>query len=140
LLFGFTDSKCTQLHNSILVFLDLSAAFNTLNHNQLLAVLNQQYGINEKVLNWIYFYLSSRSFSVSVVGEQSLQHDLTIGILQGSILGPLLFMLFKKSLEEVVTAHDIPFHSYADDTQMYLHFQPVNECDNQFYLLNLRVA
>jgi len=60
-----------------------------------------------------------------------------IGVPQGLILGPLLFILFTKSLEEVVTAHDIQFHSYADDTQMYLNFQPVNECDNQFYLTKL---
>ena len=130
LLLDCVDSNQPQHHNSLLVLFDLSSAFDTLNHNQLLIVLNQQFGIDNKVLKWLESYLNSWSFLV-VVGTQFLQHDLTIVVLQGFVLSPLLFILFTKSWEEVVAAHNMQFHTCANDTQLYLNFQPDNKCENQ---------
>ena len=88
---------CTEhqlnLHNSLLMVLALSAAFNTLNHNQLLFVLKNTYGLNHKVLEWLHSYLDSCTFSVIAAGSQSQVHNLDVGVSQGSILGSLLFIL-----------------------------------------------
>ena len=56
--------------------------------------IKKQYGFNVKVLSWLDFCLNSHSLRVTVAGVQSLSHDLTFGVPQGSILGPLLFILF----------------------------------------------
>ena len=61
----------SNLHNSLLMLLNLSAAFDTLNHNQLLFVLKNTYGLNHKVLKWLHSYLYSCTFSVIAAGSQS---------------------------------------------------------------------
>ena len=113
----------SNLHNSLML-LDLSAAFDILNHNQLLFVIRNTYGLNHKVLEWLHSYLDSRTFSVIAAGSQSQVHNLDVGVPQGSILGPLLFILFTKDLQDVITVHNMHFHFYADDTQVFLNFQP----------------
>ena len=84
------------------MLLDLSAAFDTLNHNQLLFVLKNTYGLNHKVLEWLHSYLDSLTFSVIAAGSQSQVHNLDVDVPQGSILGPLLFILFIKGLQDVI--------------------------------------
>ena len=79
------------------MLLDLSAAFDTLNHNQLLFVLKNTYGLHYKVLEWLHSYLDSHTFSVIAAGSRLQVHNLHVGVPQGSILGPLLFILFTKA-------------------------------------------
>ena len=57
-------------------------------------------------------------------GSQSQVYNLDVGVPQGSILGPLLLILFTKGLQDVITAHNMHFRFYADDTQVFLNFQP----------------
>ena len=68
----------SNLHNSLLMLLDLSAAFDTLNHNQLLFVLKNTYGLNHKILEWLHSYLDLRTFSVIAAGSQSQVHNLDV--------------------------------------------------------------
>ena len=117
----------------------MSAAFDTLNHHQLLFVLKNDNGLCDNVLKWFYSYLSSRTFSVVAAGSRSSVYNLCIGVPQGSILGPLLFILFTKGLEDVVHAHNIQFYSYADDSQLLFNVHPPpHQCSAQSQLLQLQ--
>ncbi|CAM4583153.1 unnamed protein product [Leuciscus chuanchicus] len=81
-------------------------------------------GITGTSLHWFESYLTGRSFRVSWRGEVSRAHQLTTGVPQGSIIGPLLFSVYTTSLGHIIQAHGFSYHCYADDTQLFLSFQP----------------
>ena len=97
--------------NVTLVFLlDLSAAFDTVDHDILIQRLTTKFGINGAVLNWFKSYLEGRSQHVSVQGSVSEKFDLKWGVPQGSYLGPLLFKLYTSELFNILEAHLLSVH------------------------------
>jgi len=109
---------------TLLVLLDLSAAFDTVSHDILLDRLNTRFGVSGTALQWLQPYLADRSQCVSINGVLSDRVELRHGVPQGSCLGPLLFSLYTSKLFDITSAHLPEVHCYADDTQLYMSFRP----------------
>lgn len=107
----------------VLVLLDLSAAFDTIDHDILLLRLKSLLGIDGTVLSWFNSYLKGRSNAVSINQNVSASSETTFGVPQGSVLGPTLFTIYTMPLSSIIESHGLKYHFYADDTQIYLGFQ-----------------
>lgn len=111
---------------SLLTLLDLSAAFDTIDHSILLSRLEHTFGIQNSALSWFRSYLTDRFQIVSVNDIQSQPAKLSCGVPQGSVLGPVLFTLYTAPLANIINQHNINHHFYADDTQLHNSDTPEN--------------
>ena len=102
----------------ILLLLDLSAAFDTMDHSILLSRLSTSYGLRDNVLTWFRSYLTSHKQYVQAVGCES-----SLGGPQGSVLGLLLYLVYTSAIAKIIKHHGLQFHLYADDSQLYVSFK-----------------
>src|SRR6218665_3654351 len=106
--------------STALLLLDFSAAFDCVDHSILLKVLQLQFGIPAPALQWISSFLALRSHSVKLSGSSSKIFSVLFGVPEGSILGPLLFILYTSNIVNIASQHGLMVHLYADGTQLYI--------------------
>ena len=130
-----TETLLTKIFNDIMisgnsgqvtmmVLLDLSAAFDTIDHDILIERLDKTYGIQDTALKRFKSYISDRTQSVAINNTISDTTTLKYGVPQGSKLGPVLFNAYIAPLSETAKKHNINDHKYADDEQLILSFTP----------------
>ena len=108
----------------IVVLLDLSAAFDTIDHTVLLEKLLNDYGVTGSALQWMKSYLEKRYFCVKIDDTLSSFLELLFGVPQGSLLGPILFILYIKAPQKIAGKYGLDIQLYADDSQLYISFHP----------------
>ena len=123
------DSTINQLLNTSVVFLDQSRAFDRIWHDGLAAKL-KMCGTNEQLLNFLKNYLQNRRVRVVIEGQESQWFNVTAGVPQGSILGPLLFLIY---INDIVNTLQAEIHLYADDAVLMCN---MNTTPNAVDVLN----
>ena len=119
--------KCTSM-----VCLDLSAAFDTVNHKILLGILKSYFGNSDHALDWIFSYPSKRNFLVQIGQFTSKTIEIDFSFPQGSILGPILFNCYASALmEDIPECKESFLSGYADDHTMIHYFSPDNKSTKQ---------
>ena len=117
ILKAMDTGKCT-----ILLLLDLSAAFDTVDHDRLLSILFNEIGLRGVVLRWFTSYLLHRRQAVNIKGQISDFLDILYGVPQGSVLGPILFNIYVRNFINILNEAGFTAHGYADDHQIFKFF------------------
>ena len=110
-LLGFDDNKCT-----VIIFLDLSAAFDTIDIEKLLEILQNEIGVSGIALQWFKSFLSGRTQKVRIDQSFSEILEVLFGVPQGSVLGPKLFNIYVRSQPKVFEKFNFLSSSFADDS------------------------
>ena len=143
-----TETALLRVHNDILraidnrravflVMLDLSAAFDTLDHNVMLQCFHDRFGITGTALQWFSSYFTGRTNRVRVAGVNSDVNHLEFGVPQGSVIGPRAFIMYVTPVGDILRRHGVSYHMYANDIQIYLDFNPTIPCDAECCLFRL---
>jgi hypothetical protein len=114
--------------NTALLLLD----FDCVDHAILIQILQHQFGITSTVLLWIISFISNRSHKVRIGSKTSRTYNILFGVPQGSILGPLLFILYTSSITNIAHRHGNTIHLYAEDTQLYIKLYSSSTIDLQW--------
>ena len=126
------DTLCAMEHKNItiLVIIDLSATFDTVDHKVLLEVLQKCFGVESMALDWLQSYLSSRSFKVNIGDIYSTSKELKVSVPQGSCAGPSLFNAYSSTFVNCIPK-GISLSRFADDHSLQKVFQAGDVSDEQ---------
>ena len=124
-----------------MLILDLSAAFDAIDHDILLSRLCIVYGITGNPLDWFRSYLTGRIQRVVIEDSVFVDQELDSGVTQGSVLGPKICCMYTKPVSDNIQRHGLSHHSYADDTQLYMTMgHSNNDCRDGLERIELCVS
>ena len=106
------------------VMLDLSSAFDTIDHAYLLTFPQDEYGVRRTALAWFRTYMEDRTYRVQIDSTTSELIPLQCGVPQGSVLGPVMFTLYTTPMQRIFRRHGVHYHKYADGIQLYASYNP----------------
>ena len=119
--------------------LDISSAFDTLDHKIVLSLLHLV-GVRYLTLSWFTSYLSDRSSSINIYNSLSSSSPMKYCVLQGSVLGPSLFSIYVYPLPSIISKYpNIYYHIYANDIQLYM-FLPTNSSSIRYQYATLQLC
>ena len=107
-----------------LIAIDLSAAFDTVDHNILIPVLQTKFRVKDKALDWYKSYLNDRTCKVNIGKEYSTPRELLFSVPQGSCGRPVLYLAYYSTIREVIPDNTISLHGFADDHALDKDFDP----------------
>ena len=130
-----TETALVRLYNDMIrvidsgqvgavVLLDMSAAFDTVDHQIMFDVLNHRFDIRDAALTWFHSYFDERSQVVKVGSDESRMMKLSTGVPQGSVLGPRSFVYYAEDVQEIFKREELSYHLFADDMQGHRSSQP----------------
>ena len=105
---------------TLLGLLDFSAAFDCIDHSMLLECLRSDVSLTDSFLDWVRSFLTDRTQQIAYSGQLSSVQSVLFGVPQGSVLGPLLYVLHIAQLALVVHHHGLSLQKYADVMQVYI--------------------
>ena len=123
-----------------LVMLDLSATFDTVDHDRLIHRLSNRLNITDTDLMWVRSYLSDRKNRVCITGESSATTKMISGMPQGSVVGPWMFTNYVLPIGDIIKHYRLSYHLYADDSQIYTTFNPKIPGDAEVCLFKIRAC
>ena len=147
--FNSTETALTAVHNDILtnmdnnkatvlVMLDMSAAYDTVNHDIFLNRLSNYFGFSGTVLDWFKSYVRGRKVKVMIADKSSDETELECGVAQGAVLGGKCYNMYTTPLRDIVkTSNEIKRKAYADDNTAWIAFEIGNEEDKILVLHHL---
>ena len=122
---------CLDQNEAVITLaLDLSAAFDTIDFDLLSYILSERFNIVGKCKEWIISFITDRQQVVTIGNCKSKPMKLKYGVPQGSILGPLIFMLYLTPIGDLLKQMRLPYQIYADDTMIYTSFKHTSKIDN----------
>ena len=131
ILWNMEDKEVTAL-----LAIDLSVAFDTVDHEVLLDVLEAKFGVNGNALLWFDNYLRPRNCKINIGSSYSSARELNFSVPQGSCAGPVLFSVYASTIQNVVT-QDISLHGYADDHALKISFNASEPNAEELTIRNL---
>ena len=145
-----TETALMRVHNDILMSLDnkrgvvlimlaLSAAFDTVDHSLQLGRMRSA-GVIGIARQWFASCLTSRTQSVCLGRTKSQPSELLQGVPQGSVLGPVLFTLYTGPIGQIIRRHQLDFHTFADDSQLYVSFKTNDPTDEKTALTRIQAC
>jgi len=115
------NGQCTAL-----LALDTSSAFDAVDHATLTDRARAVFGIHDVALDWLRSFVTERTQQIAVGSEKSAVFPCASGIPQGSVLGPILFGMYVSPIGDVISQHNVYYHQYADDLQLYVSLNPTD--------------